>query len=290
MGTQDWFKMTDGLGISYRRWQPQGEVKRVVLGLHGTGSHSGVFEFVGKRLAEGGWAEVYAIDRRGFGNSVEKGLERGNVSNFKRYLLDVDETGELLRANHPGKELYVFGKSEEAIHTLHHAAAHPGLVDGSILAAPPIKPKVGVPPALLVRVVLNLVFAPNTIIDAVKYQPKEQRESEEIKASLEDPLLTLNYSARFLYGLSSFLRAALKDAKAVQDPILILQGDADNLVSPNGAQTLLEALRAKDKTLKIFPGANHNFYDSLPPSSNSKYDPAKRELVISAVNDWLEAH
>jgi len=282
--------MTDGFRISYRHWQPQGDVKGVLLALHGTGGHSGNFAFMGKRLAEEHGMEVYAIDRRGFGNSVEEGLKRGNVSNFRRYLQDVDETVEALRVSHPGKKFYIFGKSEGAIHALRHGANHPGSVDGLILAAPPIRPRVGVPPALIARVMYHLVFSPNTIIDAVKYQSREQRESEEIMASAEDPLQTLNYSARFLYGLSPFIRAALANAKTVQDPTLILQGDADNLVLPSGAQTLLDALATKDKTLRIFPGCNHGFYDSLPPRSNSKYDPAKRESVVSTVNDWLEAH
>ena len=52
--------------------------------------------------------DVCAIDRRGFGNSVEKGFERGNVSNFKRYLQDIDETCNLLRNSNPGKKFFIY--------------------------------------------------------------------------------------------------------------------------------------------------------------------------------------
>jgi hypothetical protein len=78
--------MSDGFGIFYRSWRSQEKAKRVLLGLHGAGGHSGGFVFLGNRLAEDQGTDVYAVDRRGFGNSVEKGFERGNVSNFKRYI------------------------------------------------------------------------------------------------------------------------------------------------------------------------------------------------------------
>jgi hypothetical protein len=35
---------------------------------------------------------------------VEKGFERGNLSDFKRCIKDIDETRNLLRTNNPGKK------------------------------------------------------------------------------------------------------------------------------------------------------------------------------------------
>ncbi len=272
--------MTDGFGIFYRRWRPQGETKRVLLGLHGAGGHSGGFLFLGNRLAEEQGTDVYAIDRRGFGNSVEMGYKRGNLSNFKRYLQDIDDTCNLLRTNNPGKKFFIYGHSEGALHARHYAASHPGSVDGLILASPGIKPKAKPSPSLVLRVLLLRAFSPNTLIDSLKYSPKDQRESKEIKLTIDDPLVTLKFSARYLYGASFFSGTALSNANAVQDPTLILQGDSDNAAMPEGAQILMDALAAKDKTLTIVPGAGHLLM----------YDPSKRDQVISAVRDWLEAH
>jgi esterase/lipase len=97
---------------------------------------------------------------------------------------------------------------------------------------------------------------------------------------MEDPLVTLKFSARYLYGSSFFSRTALSNAKAVHDPTLILQGDKDNAAMPEGAQILMDALSAKDKTLTIIKGAGHIFM----------YDPSKREQVLSAVKTWLDVH
>ena len=158
------------------------------------------------------------------------------------------------------------------------------------MAAPPIKPKVGVPPALIARVLFDLIFSPGTIIDAGKYQPKEFRESDERERIAEDSLTTLNYSARYLYGVSGFIRSALKHAKLVQGPALILQGDVDNTVDPIGAQQLLDMLASKDKTLRTFKGADHGFYDSIPPRQNSKRYDSTRKQVYVTLTDWLRVH
>ena len=234
--------------------------------------------------------EIIAIDRRGFGNSVEKGNQRGDVSSFERYLQDIDEACQQIRDAHQGSKFFIFGKSLGCIHALRYAASHPGSASGLILAAPPIKAKVGVPPALVVRVMVCLVVSPGTIIDAGKYQSKGFRESEERKAVADDSLMTLNYSARYLYGVSGFIRTGLNNGKLVQEPVLILQGDADNAVDPIGARQLLDTLPTKGKVLRTFPGADHGFYDSLPLRPNTKYDDARRKQVYDSITDWLKAH
>jgi len=289
--SQGQLKMSDGFGLVYRKWVHANGIDVVVLGLHGIGGHLGNFAAMGEALpAVLPGAEIIATDRRGFGNSVEEGRQRGDVSSFKRYLQDDEESCEQIRSAYPGKKFYIFGKSLGCIHALRFAAFHPESINGLILAAPPIKPKVGVPPALIVRVLFDLVFSPSTIIDAGRYQPKEFRDSDERKRIVEDSLTTLNYSARYLYGVSRFIRSGLSNAALVHAPTLILQGDTDSTVDPIGARQLLDTLVSKDKTLRTFAGADHGFYDSIPPRQNSKYDDSTRKQVYVSITDWLRAH
>ena len=282
------FVMSDGFNLSYRHWKTAGESRRVVLGLHGIGGHSGNFEYMGRLLpAQVQGTEVYAIDRRGFGGSVENGFVRGSMSSFARYLQDIDDTAELILKIRPGK-LFVFGKSLGCFHALRFAANHPDSVEGLILAAPPIITPARLSPSLLVRVLLLLIFAPRTLVDSYRYQAEKLRESEEVKASQEDSLGAQGkFSARYLYGVSRFLRTGLKNAGLVRAPTLILQGDADNTVAPEGAKELLKNLASVDKTLRTFPDANHNFFDSLPPRPNSRYTEAQRQKIIAAIAEWM---
>jgi acylglycerol lipase len=283
--------MSDGFELTYRSWAKGGEADRVVLGLHGIGGHLGNFDAMGETIPTAlPGTEIVAIDRRGFGNSVEEGHQRGDVSSFKRYLLDDAEACREVRSANPGKKFYLFGKSLGCIHAIRLTASHPDLADGLILAAPPIKTKVGVPPALVVRVMFDLVFSPDKMIDAGKYQSKEFKEGEEKARISEDTLTTLTYSARYLYGVSGFVRSGLKHAALVRAPTLVMQGDADSTVDPTGAQQLLDTLVSKDKTLRLFKGADHGFYDTIPPRMNSKYDESSRKPVYDCVADWLRAH
>jgi len=66
---------------------------------------------------------------------------------------------------------------------------------------------------------------------------------------------------------------------------LIIQGEADIHVLPEGAKKLLDRLAAEDKTLKIFPDADHRFYHLLFPKSDFQDDAAKRKQVTDAVSD-----
>jgi acylglycerol lipase len=145
--SQGRFKMSDGFQLFYRHWSLGAETEQIVLGLHGSGSYSGQFRQIAERLpADVPGTEVFAIDERGFGNSVEAGLQRGDVSSFKRFLQDIDEVAESLQKNHPDKKLYLFGHSLGCLQSLGFAASHPDSVAGLILAAPGVTPAKGVKP------------------------------------------------------------------------------------------------------------------------------------------------
>ncbi len=74
--------MSDGFALFYWQWKVTDEAQRVVVCVHGLGVNSEFFENLGKALAKDK-IEVYAQDLRGFGNSVEKGLERGRYKQFQ---------------------------------------------------------------------------------------------------------------------------------------------------------------------------------------------------------------
>lgn len=97
---QEYLKMTDGFSIFCRRWTAVGEIKKSIICIHGIGGHSGFFRVVGQDLAGDGF-EVYALDLRGFGNSKEEALPRGDTSDFNRHLQDVDEVVGFVRKKTP---------------------------------------------------------------------------------------------------------------------------------------------------------------------------------------------
>ncbi len=99
--------------------------------------HSGAFRFIGHELQEAGF-ESFAFDRRGFGNSKEPNLHRGDTTDFDRHLADLGEFVDIIKAEHRQKILFMFGHSIGCAYALWYAAHYPEL-DGLVLAAPPVE-------------------------------------------------------------------------------------------------------------------------------------------------------
>ncbi|MDV3244580.1 MAG: alpha/beta hydrolase [Nitrososphaerales archaeon] len=294
---QDHFRMTDGFGLFYRHWKTTGEVKRIVVCIHGIGEHSGFFRFVAQDLASDG-AEVFAIDLRGFGNSREEGLPIGDTSNIKKYLHDVEEVITYIRGRHPGKKLFLIGHSMGGLHALWYAANNPSSPDGLILAGSSVD-LFGIraerPSArLLIRAVFQILFARRAMLDMYGSGSERFRRSQEFDAYTEylinDPLSTGKFTWRYLLGIGPLVRKALKNASRTYVPAFIIQGEADGMVGPTGARKVFEELASKDKILRTFADADHYFYHVIFPTATSKYDLGKKKQVTNAISDWLRTH
>jgi len=288
---QEHFKMSDGFDLFCRHWKAVGRVKRSVVCIHGIGGHSEEFRVMGQDLAEDG-TEVYALDLRGFANSKEEDLPRGDTSNFSRHLQDVDEVVNFVHKRHPKNKVYMFGYSLGVLYTLWYSASHPDSLDGTILAAPAIKYlSAKMPRRDRIKFPFMLLFAPKTLYDSYKNWPQDMKESEEGKIILQDPLYTTKRSWRWLSGAKRISDKALQNASQIEKPTLILVGEKDELYIRDGAKQLLESLATKDKSIQTFPDADHMFYDAfLLGKTTAKHDPAKRKHFTSIIKDWLNAH
>lgn len=288
---QDYFRMTDGFKLFYRCWRTGGEIKRVVVCIHGGGDHSGWFKIIGPELAVDG-NQVYAFDLRGFGNSKEEGLPRGDTRDFKRHLQDIDDAIGCVRRNHPDKNVYGFGHSLGGGYILWYAASHQHSLHGLVLAGASSGVK-----ALTTRGVSLELFFANLLVPGRMYDPYKSsfvdgRDPEDVRLMRQDPLEAHELSFRYLANIKKILlEKVMENASQIQVPTLMLQGEADFVAPLDGAKRLFESLRTSDKRIQIFQDADHWFYDTFSPAMpRSKHDPAKRELLFSVVKDWLRTH
>lgn len=290
-GVQNRLRMSDGFELFYRRWKAHGEAECAVVFVHGSGGHSGEYARFAQDLASNS-IEVYAPDMRGYGNSQDGGLPRGDTgSKPERGLQDTDELVAFVRANHPGKKLFMMGHSGGANQILWYAAERPDSIAGLILAAPGVKPPASFNRARFgLRILFLRLFAPKKMIDLVDlFLPEEEKSGENFKMLQEDTLWTPKVSARVLFGTRA-MGTPLKLAPRIAMPTLIIQGEADKWAPPEGSKELLEKLVAKDKTLRTFPGADHFFYSAFGLKPTSTHDPVKSREVAVMVSNWLKAH
>jgi alpha-beta hydrolase superfamily lysophospholipase len=282
--------MTDGFDLFYRCWKVAGDVQKIVLCVHGLGVNSEFFEGLSVGMTKAR-IEMYALDLRGFGNSVENGLARGDTSNFKRHLQDIDEFVTFIHASHPTAQVFMLGHSLGCCYALWFAANHPGSLDGLVLAAPPIQYITKSPTLLIIKGLFFLLFAPKRKLYGDREMSEAYRMSEEFKLLDENPLNARGLSARYLIGgVGPLQKDALKFASRIGTPALILQGDADIHVLPAGAKKLLDRLASKDKTLKTFGDADHRFFHLIFPVYDFQDDPAKRQQVTDVLSEWIRSH
>jgi alpha-beta hydrolase superfamily lysophospholipase len=125
---------------------------------------------------------------------------------------------------------------------------------------------------MLSRVMPGLTLETGLEVAALSRQP------EVVEAYVNDPLVHSKGSARM--GAESFaaMDRTWEHAAELSVPLLILQGDADRIVSPKAVADFFEKLTAPDKTMLQYPGGYHEPHNDLD-----------KEKAFADILRWLEA-
>ncbi|MDW5563442.1 MAG: alpha/beta fold hydrolase [Methanomassiliicoccus sp.] len=265
-------------------------MERVVIFLHGIEVHSGAFRFVGPELAND-HSEVYAFDRRGFGNSKEQDLPRGDTHDFDRHLQDVDDFVDFVNRNHPGKELFLFGHSIGCAYALWYAANHPEKIAGLILASPPLEMGFKLPRQDTLKLALSPVYHHHSMYNLIDEWPQTFKVSEEYQLISDDPLSTKIFGLGYLFDAQTKLTNNMPhNASKVNNPVLLLHGDKDVIALPKSSEDIRDKLESDDKRIQTFEGGDHWLYQSIIPNMGSKYNPEVKRKVSVPAREWLKLH
>ncbi len=245
--------------LAFRRYvstHPRG----VILYLHGIQSHSGWYIQSCQLLAENGYT-VYAPDRRGSGLN---GLDRGHVQNYEDLIADLDAFIARIHADYPGLPVFLVGVSWGGKLAMLYEVMRPGQVDGLILSAPGIKPKVDLSPWNKLKVfyyhwrnrdVQPEIPIPINRSDLFTDDPKWQNWIE------QDPLTLRKCTARFFWENRKMDKQIKKWAKDAQAPILLMLADRDEIVDNDKTLRFVEKkLPEYEKgtfMVKRYPTARH---------------------------------
>ena len=250
---QERLNMTDGFDLFCRRWPAAGPAERAVIFLHGIEVHSGAFRFMGPELANDS-CEVYGFDRRGFGNSKEPDLPRGDTHGFDRHLDDLNDVVEFVRKNQPGKKLFIFGHSVGCAYALWYAANYPKQIDGLILAAPPLETDFKIPATDTLKIAVSPRIAHHSMYDLIDKWPQAFRESEEYRLISQDELCTKEFGLGFLFNVQTKLaNKMLQNASKVQLPVLLIHGDSDIVALPHSSKVICKNLLQQTKPSARLP-------------------------------------
>jgi acylglycerol lipase len=228
--TADAFVTSDGARLPLRVWRPSGEVKAVILALHGFNDYSNAFAGPGTALTYRGIA-TYAYDQRGFGAAPLRGRWVGR----EQLAADVAAASRILRARYPGVPLYLLGESmggavATVAMTADDVAARPA-VDGLILVAPAVWSRSTMTVFERTALWMGVRLTPAMTVTGqgiIHVHPSDNIAM--LRAFSDDPLVIKGTRVDAIYGLVDLMDAALAASPKLEAPLLYLYGEHDEIV------------------------------------------------------------
>jgi acylglycerol lipase len=271
----DLFLSSDGLKIMTECWLPE-QRKALVVVVHGYGEHSGRYRHVVKALAEAGYG-VFTLDHRGHGKS--DGL-RAHFENFDQPIHDLDDYVEIIRVRQKGEPIYMLGHSMGALITLAYALKHPDSLEGIVVSAAPVNADANVSKALVFTgSILTNVIPKMPLLKLVPLDTLS-RDPDVIRAFETDPLTYKgNMRVRLGTELNNTAKWVRERLSELHLPVLVLYGEADQLVNPSGSRLVYDKAGSKDKKIKSYHNLRHEIMNE-----------PERATVLKDIIAWLDNH
>lgn len=270
-------------GLVGHLWQPNDSPVGCVVIYHGYAAHGryGTLLFAAEMLASNGFV-VVSGDVHGFGKSPGT---PGFIESVDSMLADYITIGEYARQQFPQLGRFVMGASMGGNFALRVTMVQPDLYRGAVLLAPMVKienkPPAWQMPVLELLACVPLIRSIGVISPKGLASDKQYRDPERRAVCDNDPLRFHGSmclaTGRSLIQASLQLEASLDKVKV---PLLVVHGDADEIVPLEGSKLLLQKAQSADKHLQVYPGMLHAPFCELPET---------RAVVEQLVLDWLRA-
>ncbi|HOZ72792.1 MAG TPA: lysophospholipase [Spirochaetales bacterium] len=297
------FIADDGKSIHVYHWAPEGEVKACVLVAHGMAEHAARYARLAGAMTKAGY-ELWAPDHRGHGKTAAEG-ELGwlaDTDGFRRVIEDLRGLAARIKADHPGKKLFLLGHSwgsflsqgfislygdELAGCALSGTAGDGGAVIGMGRSIAKLgcalrgqKAKAPLMNAMSFGS-YNKAFKPNrTVFDWLS------RDEAEVDAYIADPfcgfLCTYGFFRDLLGGLAWIHAPATMAGVPTSLPIYMFAGAKDPVGAANGSFDWLynryKELGVVDLSRKLYPDGRHEVFNDTC-----------RDEATADVIAWLDA-
>ena len=255
-----------------REWKPGSRNQRAAVAIvHGFGEHSDLYSPVAEFLVARG-TSVRCCDLRGHGRSPGK---RGHIRAWSDYRDDVLEMIDAIRGESPGLPVFLLGNSLGGLIAADYAIHRSDELTGLILLAPAVG-EIGVHPFLLT---VSRIFSriwPSFTLKSGTQRSRLTRDPAAIARLDADPLVHSLGTARLGAEMQDAIVRVKQRAPALTLPVLILQGEADQVTSPDSTREFFANVGAGDKTLKTYPEAYHNLVIDLV-----------KDDVMADIDSWI---
>jgi len=266
---------TDGAELYAERFPRADAGSRTVLVfLHGIGSYAGPFRRFARDVAAADF-DVYLPDLRGHGRS---GPSLGAMGTPAQVLDDIETLLQRVRSSDPGCEIVLGGESMGALFVLAYAASGRLRPDRLLLLAPALRPLWRNLPKWSGQ--RSLTPKPDAAWIGFPLQEPtvgEQARNPRFRRScLDDPMMLQVGSMGYLSAVGRLLLGwAIRYPAKITQPVLLMQGDADAVLSLGATKALADLLPQAE--LRVIPGAWHNLLSDDPT----------RDSTTEAIVAWV---
>jgi acylglycerol lipase len=259
----------------YQAWLPDGDVKAVLFLVHGLGEYCGRYTNYVNTFVPLGYA-IYGLDH--FGHGKCEG-EREVVERFSDYTDPLTTYYQMVKGWQPGKPVFILGHSLGGLIACTYLLDHQADFKGAILSAPAIKVGDAISSMTITMGKILSVIAPKAGVLALD-ATGISRDPEVVKAYVNDPLVFHGKTpARLAAEMLKAMQRVTREVDKISLPFIVIQGGADKLVDPGGAQMLYDKAGSQDKTLKIYQGLYHEVHNE-----------PERDVMFKDLETWLAAH
>ncbi|PYE52440.1 lysophospholipase [Paenibacillus barcinonensis] len=240
--------------------------KAAVVIVHGLAEHASRYDYVTEKLNNRGF-NVYRFDHRGHARSEGP---RTFYSDFHHLIDDVNVIVEAALQESGDTPLFVIGHSMGGFATSSFATKYPGKVKGIVLSGALTRYNTKVAGELPMDLPAGTYF-PNELGSGVCGDP------EVVSAYANDPLVEKQISVDLFNSLGYGMEWLKQHAEQFVEPVLLLHGANDGLVSEKDSRDFFGDIASTDKTLKIYANLMHEIFN----------EKAKDEVIEEAIA-WIE--
>ncbi len=263
-----------GAALALHDWPlPAGTRRATAVLVHGLGEHAGRYDHVAQRL--NGWGlAVRGYDHHGHGASDGA---RGAMAHDDQLIDDLARVLDATRAGmDEGEPLVLLGHSMGGLVAAALVARGLRPVDALVLSSPAL--------AVFLNPLQRLLLAtlPH-VLPAVRVgngldARGLSHDAQVVAAYRADPLCHDRISARLARFIATGGARVLAAAPAWQVPTLLMWGEDDRIVDPQGSRAFARAAPAEVVAARGFAGLYHEIFNETGAAP-----------VFALLRDWLEA-
>lgn len=241
--------------------------KALVVLVHGLAEHLGRYDHVVALLNKAGFS-CFRYDQRGHGHSEGKD---GHFDDAEQFAKDCKAMLDHAKGRFPSLPVFLFGHSMGGFTVALFGTLFPGEVRGILTSGALTrysKPLLGELPLPLPAD----TPLPNELGDGVCSDPAV------IEAYANDPLVKKTFTAGLINAMYAGVEILRARPEAFTDPVLVMHGAKDGLVSEGDSRQFYGEIASEDKGLRIYEGLFHEILN----------EPVHAHIVDEMVF-WMEA-